>query len=246
MHKLEGAGLPNVYLDGGVTVEGVGDEQTVSYSNLDGLYKEIARAISLRCDALTGPELRFLRKRLGMSQADVATLGGKTEQVVGKWEKGLLPVPKAEAQLLRLSVLSRFGSKEEISRVVSQLTNGSARGDQYPYVMKFSDGTWKQDEQAAIEMSGVRSAANQTVVAIELTAYPEFLAVLPSTAPNNQLSVFFPGEGALIDVVVNMRSLGRGVQHMVFGGVRPGLSNLARLSTVGTSHQSVTPFQITK
>ncbi len=150
MHKLEGAGLPNVYLMGGVTVEGDGDDQTVAYANIDGLYKEISRAIAFRLGVMSGLELRFLRKRLGLSQAEVARFGGKTEQAVAKWEKGQSPVPTAEARLVKLAVLSRFGTKEEISRVVSQLANNASKLSQYPYVIRYDQGGWKQDEDEAI------------------------------------------------------------------------------------------------
>lgn len=164
LHKLKGAGLPNVYLYGGVAVEGTGEDQTIAYAKLDGLYREIARAIALRLGPMSGSELRFLRKRLGMTQADVAALGGKTEQVVAKWEKEILPVPKAEASLLRLSVLSRFGTKEEMSLVVSQLLNVSSKREQYPYVIKFDGTAWSLDDSLAIQMSSQRSTSQRAVI----------------------------------------------------------------------------------
>lgn len=152
LHKLKGSGLPNVYLVGGVTVEGAGDDQTTAYSNLDGLYKAIARAIAIRSGSMSCNELRFLRKRLEITQADVGALGGKTEQAAAKWEKGTLPIPKAEANLLRLLTLSRFGTREDISRVAGQLMNGSST-PKHPYVIRFDGTGWKHDDSLAIDFA---------------------------------------------------------------------------------------------
>ncbi|MFN4351733.1 MAG: helix-turn-helix domain-containing protein [Hylemonella sp.] len=113
---------------------------------------------------MSGSELRFLRKRLDMTQADVAALGGKTEQVVAKWEKETLPVPKAEASLLRLAVLSRFGTKEEMSRVVSQLLNACSKREQYPYVIKFDGASWSLDDSLAIQLSNQLSSSQRAVI----------------------------------------------------------------------------------
>lgn len=152
LHKLKGSGLPNVYLVGGVTVEDAGDDQTTAYANLDGLYKAIARAIAIRSGSMNCNELRFLRKRLEITQADVGALGGKTEQAAAKWEKGTLPIPKAEANLLRLLALSRFGTREDISRAAGQLMNGSST-PKHPYVVRFDGTGWKHDDAMAIDFA---------------------------------------------------------------------------------------------
>lgn len=172
-HQLSGAGLSNVFLRGGVTVTGEGDEQEITYSDLDSLYKEIARAIAKRSSTLTGQELRFLRRRLGMSQSDVGALGGKSDQVAAKWEKGTLPVPPAEARLIRLAALYRFGTRAEVSAAVRQLTT-----DQYlpqtPYVFKYTPVGWIEDGASAIIISQERSSQLMTKAmakAMETSAY---------------------------------------------------------------------------
>lgn len=149
LHKLVGAGLRNVYLDGGVSVEGIGDGRTIAYSNLDGLYVAITRALGRSSGGMPADELRFLRKRLGMSQSDVASLGGKTEQAVAKWEKGTLPVPKAEANLLRLTALSKFGTRKDISRAVDRLSSDAPATDCTLFVFSFDGSNWAQNDQLA-------------------------------------------------------------------------------------------------
>lgn len=164
LHRLKGSGLPNVYLNGGVLVQGAGEEQTIAYSDLDGLYKALARTIALRLSSMSGGELRFLRKRLGMSQSDVAALGDKTDQVAAKWEKGTLPVPKAEANLLRFAVLSKFGTQRDIAWLASQLTR-DAIAPVIPYVMTFDGIGWKHDSSLAV-ISAAEQARPIAVAAI--------------------------------------------------------------------------------
>lgn len=149
LHKLVGAGLPNIYLDGGVLLEGAGDDQTVSYSDLGGLYAAITRALALCTGPMQACELRFLRKRLNYSQSDVAKLGGKTEQAVAKWEKGTTPVPKAEASLLRVAVLSKFGTTADMAKAVSALLSDAPAMDCAVFVFSFDGSRWTQNDHLA-------------------------------------------------------------------------------------------------
>ncbi len=153
LYKLVGAGLPNVYLNGGVHVTGDGDTEAVSYENLDGLYSAIARALGLCAGSMPAAELRFLRKRLGLSQKQLAELGDKSEQAAAKWEKGTLPVPKAEASLVRLAALNKFGSKRDIAHAVARLGRDASTVDCTIFVFSFDGVNWNQDDQLAQEFA---------------------------------------------------------------------------------------------
>ena len=172
LHKLAGAGLPNVYLDGGVLLEGAADDQTVSYSDLGGLYAAITRALALCTGPMQACELRFLRKRLNYSQSDVARLGGKTEQAVAKWEKGATPVPKAEASLLRVAVLSKFGTKADMAKAVGALLSDAQAIDCAVFVFSFDGSCWSQNEQLALDYANehARHVAMAAIHAAVLTS----------------------------------------------------------------------------
>jgi len=153
IHKLRGCGLPNVYLTSGFLTKGEGEFKTAAYEDLDGLYRQIARAISLRAGPLSSNALRFLRKRLRIGQAEVGLLGNKTVQAVAKWEKGTAPVPKAESNLLRIVTLTRLRFKADIARVVEQLSMDEP-ATASPYFFAFFNGAWTEDRaasQAAVE-----------------------------------------------------------------------------------------------
>jgi transcriptional regulator with XRE-family HTH domain len=138
--RLSGVGLPHVYLASGFTVDSEGDGAT-SYRELDGLYIAIARAIAMRPGRLTGAELRFLRKRMNLSQAQVGEIVGKTDQVVAKWEKGQLPVPKADGVDIRLRWLVEARMASDLARAARRLTTAED-DDGSQYVFAF-EGQWK-------------------------------------------------------------------------------------------------------
>ena len=147
--RFEGSGLACVYLVDGYTIEGEGDDQTIAYRDIDGLYQAIAASIARRTTALTGAELRFLRKRLGWSQREVAALGGKTDQAVAKWEKEQTPAPLAESNLIRLAWLAEHASKRELVQAVSRMTRDRSSDAECGYVMAHRDGKWVEDEELA-------------------------------------------------------------------------------------------------
>jgi|SRR5450755_1048120 len=139
-HRIEGVGLPNVFLKNGYTVEGEGDRETVSYVALDDLYRAIGEAVSHRAAPLTGQELKFLRRRLDLSQQEAGAILGKTSQAVAKWEKGITSVPIADGSLMRLAWLATF-SRHGISRYVDMLVRAGdfVAGD---YAFSFAGKQW--------------------------------------------------------------------------------------------------------
>jgi DNA-binding transcriptional regulator YiaG len=148
LHRMLGVGLPNVYLDGGVTSEGSGEEETIAYADLDGLFFAMTRAISLSSAQMSKEELRFIRKRLKLTQDQVGAIGGKSGQVAAKWEKGELPVPIAEANLLRLKWLAT-NSRRDLSSLIDQLFNMVEHVQPPTYVFKFDGLRWEQDKYQA-------------------------------------------------------------------------------------------------
>lgn len=149
LRRAHGFGGVEVYLLGGMHVEVAEGEETVAYDDLDGLFTALGRAIALRDNDMTGAEARYLRKRLGMSQAELGMLGGKSEQVAAKWEKARLPMPKAEANLLRLRWLQRY-LPDEVSGAVERLTGPHACKQQRSYLLGFHSGQWSELPDAVV------------------------------------------------------------------------------------------------
>lgn len=142
LRKMRGVPGIEVHLIGGVRLEGAGEDQTVAYEKLDELYLALGRAIAIRTSAMSGAEVRFLRKRLEMSQSDLGSLGGKTGQVAAKWEKDQLPMPRAEASLLRLCWLQRF-FPSDLSLALEAFTAPVLTAPVGAYLFQF-DGSWTE------------------------------------------------------------------------------------------------------
>jgi putative transcriptional regulator len=99
-YRYTESGLTNVWLANGFTIRKTKYGEGVSIHDMDGLHRALARALSNK-PRLTGTEVRFLRKEMGLSQRGLGELLGVTDQAVSLWErKGQLP--KTADRLLRL------------------------------------------------------------------------------------------------------------------------------------------------
>ena len=103
-HHYTESGLDNVWLDGGVKHYETADGPGVSIDDVDGLDAVIANWIVERKSYWSGRELRFLRKRLDLSQKGLADLLGYSDQQVRRWEKEEAEMPNPASRLLRLLV----------------------------------------------------------------------------------------------------------------------------------------------
>jgi DNA-binding transcriptional regulator YiaG len=88
MYHYVGCGLPYVYLKNGFELVQSPYGKGVTIHDLDGLHDALGAAIVGSPEKLTGPEVRFLRVELNLSQAGLASALGCNEQSVARWEKG--------------------------------------------------------------------------------------------------------------------------------------------------------------
>ena len=148
MHNMRGVGLSNVYLANGYIEDESGG---ISYKDIDGIFFAISLAIATRPTPLNAAELRFMRKRLALTQEQIGAIGGKSGQVAALWEKGFNPVPQAEGNFVRLAWLERY-AKRQLGAAVHRSLNCVASSAPYDYVFRFgAEDKWVEDmEQAKI------------------------------------------------------------------------------------------------
>lgn len=79
-------GLDNVYLKDGFNL--AKDDKSYSISQLEELHRCIALNLIQFTSALAGKELRFLRREMNLTQADLAKRIGVDKQTVGRLERG--------------------------------------------------------------------------------------------------------------------------------------------------------------
>lgn len=110
MLQLETTGLPNVFLEDGFEYRESGEGRALIVHDIPGLYAAIGEAVA-RKRSLAGAEVRFLRKRLELSQAELAACLQTSEQTVSLWERGKVGIPGSESLLLRVLYLERMRRK---------------------------------------------------------------------------------------------------------------------------------------
>lgn len=104
MYHYRESGLSNVYLTNGYREVVTAYGRSVVIEDVEGLHAALATTMVIERQHLTGREVRFIRKFLSLTQAQLANLLGVEEQSVRRWEK-LGRVPKAADHSVRLIFL---------------------------------------------------------------------------------------------------------------------------------------------
>lgn len=102
MIRYAGCGLDDLWLASGYAIEWVHGEQTIAIHDLDGLLQAIGRTVVEAHRPLTGREIRFLRRQMDLTQAELSRLLGCDVQQVARYEKDRNHVAGPADRLLRL------------------------------------------------------------------------------------------------------------------------------------------------
>ena len=107
---------------------------------MDGLHRALARVLSNK-PRLTGTEVRFLRKEMGLSQRGLGELLGVTDQAVSLWErKGQLP--KTADRLLRLIYVEHDRGNAPIRTTIQRINDMDAQEREH-IIAEEAKGGWK-------------------------------------------------------------------------------------------------------
>jgi putative transcriptional regulator len=107
-HNYKESGLPGVTLvDLEVSRCEACGEREVKIPAIEQLHSLIARSIVLKPARLVPEEVRFLRKHLGLSQADLSARFGVTVETISRWENGKVPLSEMADRFLRFWAATR-------------------------------------------------------------------------------------------------------------------------------------------
>jgi putative zinc finger/helix-turn-helix YgiT family protein len=108
MQKTKGSyvykesGLNNIFLTG-ITIYKCSCGKTMpEIKNIDRLHRIIANAIIKKKTLLSGKEVRFLRKQMGLSAKELAGVLDVTPVTVSRWENESEPLGVANDKLIRM------------------------------------------------------------------------------------------------------------------------------------------------
>jgi DNA-binding transcriptional regulator YiaG len=144
-------GLPNVYLLSGVTIEDDPDYgRIVTVEKMEDLYRAIGLRVTLKDEALTGDEMRFLRKEMGLTQTELAKRLRVNSQTVANYEKGKTERGAADAAM-RLLYLSHKAPSEHLALLSKGINTGTgASSSNLPAAtLRKLSGRWSDAARAA-------------------------------------------------------------------------------------------------
>jgi putative transcriptional regulator len=124
-YRYTESGLDNVYLVNGYEPIDTPRGRQMIIRDIDGLHRAIGMFIITQRKDLNGPELRFLRHEMLMSQATLANLLSVSEQAVRRWEQGRTEkIPKPAESLIRLLYSEHVGEdNHEIRRLLRRIAD---------------------------------------------------------------------------------------------------------------------------
>jgi DNA-binding transcriptional regulator YiaG len=115
-------GLDNVWLENGYEFHETAYGQGVSIHDTPGLHKAIGLWLTATPKPLNGAELRFSRLEMELTQRDLASILGATEQTLRLWEKHRKKsVPGPADRLLRALYEEYATGDGSIRRMVDRL-----------------------------------------------------------------------------------------------------------------------------
>jgi putative zinc finger/helix-turn-helix YgiT family protein len=146
-YRYLASGLANVTL---MNVEvrrcgSCGDHEVV-IPHIEALHKALAAAIVKRTSRMTGHEVKFLRKQLGYSGVDFATLIGVSAETISRWENGKERMRPSAEKLLRLLVVHQQPIRNYPLETLSRVLSDSAPK---PIGLRVKNESWVEQALAA-------------------------------------------------------------------------------------------------
>ncbi len=114
-------GLDNIFLRNGFETLQHDGEEHFAVADVDGLHAVIGRYLATQSKALSPTEVRFLRKQMDLTQADLAARLGCDTQTVARWEKGTTALPGPEEKLLRATFLAHDNPRDRELEALNKL-----------------------------------------------------------------------------------------------------------------------------
>jgi putative zinc finger/helix-turn-helix YgiT family protein len=114
MQKTKGSytykesGLYNVILTGITLYKCSCGEKMPEIKKIDELHRAIARALIKKKTPLSGKEIRFLRKQVGLSAKELSMVLGVNPVTISRWENDIEPIGAANDKLIRLLYIQIF------------------------------------------------------------------------------------------------------------------------------------------
>jgi transcriptional regulator with XRE-family HTH domain len=132
-HYVE-SGLDNIFLLNGVSETATDYGTMVHIENINGLHRAIGLHIVENEKPMSGPEFRFLRKQMGLSQVELAKDLGVTDQTIANYEKGNTRLGPADVLMRACYLLAVVPAETRVEAVKSVLRPAPRKRKRLPDV----------------------------------------------------------------------------------------------------------------
>lgn len=126
------SGLDNIYLLNGFEAEWEDGERYVTVLDVDGLHQAIGLHLVTNRKILAPKEIKFLRKTLNLTQAEMGRLIGQSDQQIARWEKGENNINGPADRLLRLMFAYSIFQSAEAAELPMAFLSRLDELDSYP------------------------------------------------------------------------------------------------------------------
>jgi putative zinc finger/helix-turn-helix YgiT family protein len=120
-HHYTESGLQNVWLEGVEVFECDCGEKFVFIPCAQEFHKLIAKILLKQESQLSGREIRFLRKHMGMKSKDFANELGVRPVTISRWENGDYSPSKALDKFIRLFYAANMGLEDVAKELVKDI-----------------------------------------------------------------------------------------------------------------------------
>jgi transcriptional regulator with XRE-family HTH domain len=128
------SGLKDIYLLNGVTEEVTDYGKMVHIKNINGLHRAIGLHIIEKDEPMNGAEFRFLRKEMGLTQAELGESLQVSDQTIANYEKGNTAIGPAESSVRAAYLLFILPEETRIAVLKSLLPPAQKKRKRLPDV----------------------------------------------------------------------------------------------------------------
>lgn len=143
----ENCGLDNIWLVDGFKHIQFRNETLMQPEDVEGLHRAITRHLVCHRKTLTGREIRFVRRTMGLTQLALAQELGTSKQTVLRWEKDAVDLPGPEDRLLRIFAMECVTEAAQFHSRVSDMRRQLNDLDDWPerrVCFQHDDDRWSE------------------------------------------------------------------------------------------------------
>ena len=162
--------FPNLFLLNGYREIETHDGLVLEYEQEDALEQFIRHLVVRKPERLKGWDLRFLRRGLGLSQADLGVQVDRDAQTIARWEKSNEAIPSAVDLTIRIRFAARFEPQMSTKEIVAYVDGKGPKLATSIYLRLTIDG-WRIEPEPKVKFA--RGNADSDVL-VHVNPIPRF------------------------------------------------------------------------